>query len=230
MSFGILQQDQIRRRTVRAQVNPLDKSTVISIYPFPIDETKPTISPGRFTIPAGSVTNPTLLVVGPSSWWREIDTQQPLLEIVNSSIQVADSIVRDYCSGIVECNMNDVMPGLFYIEGAVTKADLIKPEIKARLKKAEENQKRWFTALVKLADNLWARTNGNPIAIGDDMRKAAEELALTEKPWLQDFKTIDMVKCVACGSLRNPLFPVCPTCKAVNDVDAVKKMNLTFAS
>ena len=58
------------RRTIRAPINPLDKSTVVSILPKQISERKITIQPGIFEISPGSFDNPAILVVGPSSWWR----------------------------------------------------------------------------------------------------------------------------------------------------------------
>src|SRR6187200_2386767 len=93
--------NQVNRRTIRAPVNSLDKSTVVSILPKRIYETKITIQPGVFEIAPGSMEHPSVLVVGASSWWREVDVDQPLLEIPVSSIQVADSIVKDYCNGLL---------------------------------------------------------------------------------------------------------------------------------
>ena len=104
--------NQANRRTIRAPVNPLDKSTVISILPKPISERKATIQPGMFELPPGTFENPSILVVGTSSWWREVDENQPLLEIPVSSVQVADSIVRDYCNGLLACDMAEKMPGI----------------------------------------------------------------------------------------------------------------------
>src|SRR5687768_8340890 len=94
-----------QRKTIRAAVNPLDKCTVVSIFPKEVNETKPTIQPGFFHVDAGSYEHPSLLVVGPSSWWREFDENQPLTEIPQSSVIVANSIVRDFCIGIPMCDM-----------------------------------------------------------------------------------------------------------------------------
>lgn len=201
-----------KRMTIRAPINPMDKSTVVSIFPKELDEEKHTISPGRFVIPPGSYEKPSLLIVGPSSWWREIDEDQPLLEIPNSSIQVADSIVKDYCNGILACNMSDSMPGLFYIPGEHDKVSLMK-QFMPELVKAAARQKNWYLILVRLADSLWARSNGNPQAISDDMRMAAKELNVHEtKDWMKDHQMADMVRCKACGALKNPLYPVCSSC------------------
>lgn len=219
----------MNRRTVRGPVNPLDKSTIVSIYPKEIDESKPTIQPGRFIIPPGTAETPSLLIVGPSSWWREIDEEQPLLEIPVSSIQIADSVVRDYANGILGCNMSDIMPGLFYIPGQQTVTD-IKKNFSTELNKAIAKQKNWYQLLVKMGDSLWARSNGNPLAISEDMRLAARELNQTTRDWMKDFQMVDMTRCKACGSLMNPLYPVCASCKAINDPLKAKELGITFAS
>lgn len=216
-----------RRRTIRAPVNPLDKSTIVSIFPRDIEEIKHTISPGRFRIPKGSYENPSILVVGPSSWWREIDEDQPLLEIPNSSIQVADSIVRDYCNGLLGYN-DDAMPGIFFIPGELTISE-IRAKHKPLLDKAVIRQKNWYEELIKKGGGDWARTNGNPLTISNDMRLAAAELGRDNLDWMKDFNASDMVRCIACGVLRNPSFPVCQACHAVIDKEKAKILGLEFA-
>jgi hypothetical protein len=219
---------QINRRTIRAPINPMDKSTVVSILPKEIVEVKPTISPGHFVLAPGSFEHPSVLVVGTSSWWREIDEQQPYLEIPVSSIQIADSIIRDYANGILACNMSDQMPGLFYVPGEYT-VEKLKKDHMPLLLAAQAKQRKWFLELVKIADILWSRSNGNPLSISNDARLACRELNITNKPWLGDLQTAELVRCVACGSLRNQNFPICQTCKAIADPELAKKLGLTFA-
>ncbi len=217
MSLGVPGIDYttaLKRRVVRSAPNPQDKSTVVSIYPASIREVKHTIQPGVFEIPPGTYEKPALLVVGTSSWWREIDPEQPLLEIPIPSIQVADSIVKDYANGLFMCNMGDSMPGLFYVPGEIDHAKLLKDH-KARLDDAANKQKTWFQNLVKAADISWSRTNGNPLAISDDMRLAARELKLENKPWMGDFVAATLDPCPACGQLYNSKFPVCLHCKTI---------------
>lgn len=218
----------VKRRTIRAPVNPLDKSTVVSIFPKYILEKKCTIQPGVFELQPGSFDEPTVLVVGPSSWWKEIDENQPLLEIPHSSVQIADSIVKDYCNGLIACDMSGNMPGLFYLPGDWTVAK-IKTEKTIELIAAQTKQKNWYTALVRMADALWSRSNGNPLAISDDMKLAARDLNLVNKEWLKDSMTMDLVRCVACGHLKNPLYPICSNCKAISDPVKAKELGLIFA-
>lgn len=218
----------LKRRTIRAPVNPMDKCTVISIYPKPVHEKKYTIQPGVFDIEPGSYENPAILVVGPSSWWKEIDENQPLLEIPQSSIQIADSIVKDYINGIYGCDMGENMPGLFYLPGALT-VDRIKKDHKAELDEANRKQRNWFMFLVKMADSVWARSNGNPLSIIDDCRIAARELNMINKEWLRDAEAVELVRCKACGHLKNPLYPICPNCKAIDNPERAKELGLIFA-
>jgi len=212
-----------RRQAVRQMVNPLDKCTIFSIYPKRIVEVKHTIEPGRFIIEAGSVKAPTRLVVGPSSWWRDVDETQPLLEIPQSSIIIANSVVRDYCNGLQDCDMSTRMPGLWYEQG-----DLKEP--KAELKGlAQTRQNRWYEELIKTADILWSRTNQNPLAISDDAKLAAQELGLKEKPWLKDYNTLQLVNCPMCGHLRSPEYPMCPNCRYIVDEAMANKLGIRFA-
>lgn len=205
----------INRRTQRAPTNPMDKATVVSIFPIELNETKCTMQPGTFIVPPGAYDKPQCLVVGPSSWWREIDPEQPLLEIPVASILVADSIVRDYCVGLLGCNMGDTMPGLFYIPGEVTPAKMLK-EYKNLLDIANAKQNRWFEELVKMADIAWARTQGNPLSINEINKIAAKSLGYDDREWLRNYQAVNMIRCFACGTMKNPTFPVCPSCRAID--------------
>ncbi len=97
------------------------------------------------------------------------------------------------------------------------------------LGKAIAAQKLYYAELVKLADSLWARTNGNPLSISDDARLAAKKLGFENKPWMKDFAAVQMTNCKACGHMVNPIFPVCPNCKNVIDVNKAKEIGIQFA-
>src|SRR3970282_214496 len=155
------------RTAQRAAVNPLDVSTLMSVYPRDINVENVTIQPGKFSIPTGNYEKPSMVVIGPSSWWKDVGEDQPLLEIPVSSVVIADSVVNDWSKSLL----------------AIGSVEL-KTKYKNHLDKAVANQKRWFGALVQMADTLWSRTNGNPLGISDDMRLAARELGLNTKEWL----------------------------------------------
>lgn len=220
--------NQTKRRLIRSEPNPLDKSTVVSIFPKDIFERKATLYPGEFYVKAGTYDKPSFLVVGSSSWWRSDAMSDVDLEIPNHSIQVAKSIVNDYCSALLEYNPDGAMPGLFYIPGAVSIVEL-KAKYKNQLDAANDRQRNWYKKLIGLADINWARSNGNPLSIDDNCRLAAQELGIKDKPWMQDFRTFEMIPCISCGNLRNTQYPVCPHCKAIVDKAKFDELKLGFA-
>src|SRR5438132_961205 len=112
------------KRLIRAQKNPMDKCTIVSIFPKEIYQKNPTVEPGKFRIKSGTYENPAILVIGSSSWWKYVDEDQPMLEIPVSSIMMANSVIRDYCNGLLACNMSDTMPGLFFVLGEHTVIDI----------------------------------------------------------------------------------------------------------
>lgn len=232
-----------RFNPVRAPVNPLDKHTIVSVYCKPVPAVKCTITPGYFYVPAAKDDDIALLVVGTSSWFKEIDPEQPPVEIPVPSGTVANSIIDDFCNGLVGCNMNDKMPGFFKVPGpanmvqatefkdsdyALLKAT-IKKEFAAEINAARIRQKAWFEELIQIADVSWARTNGNPLSVSDDSRLAAEKLGRKNKPWMQDFVSYAMVACPACGALRNEAFPICGSCKTVVDPKKFAELGLQVA-
>lgn len=219
-----------KRTTIRAEVNPMDKCTIFSIFPKDIDEVKHTIQPGFFHIDKGSYEKPSRMVVGPSSWWRDIDFEQPLIEIPVSSLQVANSFIRDWANGLLACNMSDSMPGLFFVPGDIPISEIVKGKYTEALEIANTKQRSWFKALVEMADMLWAKSNGNPIVIAQTMRLAAEELGIMDKEWMANQRAADMIRCIACGSFRNPSFPICSTCHTVVDRELAKKLNLELTT
>lgn len=221
--------DLVSQSTKRAPVNPLDKSTIFSICPMEVNDRKPTIFPGYFHIDKGSVENPSRLVVGPSSWWKYVDENQPMLEIPTSSIVMAESVINDFCNGLLGCNMSDSMPGFMYIPGDIT-VEKLKKEYTKEFDNLIAKQRNWFLSLVKKGDIDWSRTGGNPLAISDDMRMAAKQLGLESKDWMQNFQAMEMVRCIACGNMRNPLFPMCANCHTVVDMDLAKKLKLDISA
>lgn len=217
-----------RKKTIRSTPNPLDKCTVVSIYPRDIKEHKVSIQPGYFFIPKGTIEKPSVLVMGPSSWWREIDEFQPLFEVTHSSIQMANALINDYTLGMLGVKDN-AKPGLFFVQGAHTSNEILKNYTK-ELESARLRQQNYYLNLIKMADTGWAKSNGNPLTIGDDMRMAAIELNLRNKDWMADFQSMEMIRCSACGFMRNPLYPMCGNCKTIVDVEKAKQLGLIIPS
>jgi len=214
------------RPTIRGPVNPLDRSTIVSVYNKQIIEQKPTIQPGIFILERGTYEKPSLTIIEPSSWWKDVDIQQPLLEIPMGSVVIAESVVKDYCNGLFACNMSDCMPGIFFVPGVINELQLkTDATLKAQLAKAKDKQDKWYTLLVKFADSFWAVTKGNPLSIMDDMIIAAKELGL-DKEWAKAHVIRELIRCIACGNLRNPTYPRCNHCLEYVDKPLAIKLGL----
>ncbi len=217
----------LNRMTVRAEVNPLDKASIVSIFPFDIHEVIHTIQPSSYFIPKGSIEKPTIVVIGGASWWREINEDEPLLEIPVPAITVAKNLVDNWVSGLLDVQFGLQQPGVFAIPGVVTEK-VLRENYRDALAAAETKQKEWMLALIKSADKDWARSNGNPLSVNDLSRHAARTLNI-EKPWIKDYQAAALVNCVACGSLRNPVYPICPSCRNIVDAELAKKLGIKAA-
>lgn len=217
----------------RRAVNPLDKCTIISAYPRDIKETKPTIFPGEFTVPAGKTNGEfSVTVIEPSSWFKETDPDQPPIEIPVGSTQLAESIIIDYCNSLVKAVIGVAQPALFFIPGEHDFEGV--KDYKSRdgitfynlMDRAIGLQKNWFRELVRMADIDWARASGNPMSIMDLSKMAAFELNMKDKPWLSEFKAIHMVNCQACGTMVNPGYPRCAHCGHINDKAKARELGI----
>ncbi len=221
--------EHMKSKLVVSPKNPLDVSTIISMYPRGFTEKKQ-MMPEWYHIPAGSYEVPSFVVVhGASSYLEMRDTQQTI-EVPISSISVAESIIRDWMIGILEVQLGHAQPGVFFLPGEWKLDKLKKDEDATKIfERVNQMQRNWFLALVNLADSFWAKSNGNPNAISDLFRVAAEVIQIKGKPWMQNFQAVRMQNCPACGHMIMPGFPVCSNCKVVVDREVFDKLGLSFS-
>ena len=209
----------------RTPASTLDVYTIVSIFPKKIVEKKVTLDPGEFIIEPGTYEKPSVLTVTSAVYWNRFSSEMDPAEITTPAIMIANSVVSDYVNTMVGARPGECGPGLFYVEGKKTSEDIKKHHVK-ELDAAKARQDTWYRIMVEAADGLWARSNGNPVAIPKDSRLAAQELKLKDKPWMQDFNTLQMIACINCGNLRNPAYPSCPHCRQVVDPALYKKLGL----
>lgn len=202
------------RQPMKMPVNPLDQATIVNIFPQKITDVKYTVFPGIFRIPEGRKDNPGILNLGTSSTWKDVGPDQELIEIPIAATVMANSIIEDWSKGLLAYDRNERMPGLFWIPGKLDKEQVLSNHQK-EIEIADFKQRNWYQAQIKMADVLWARTQGNPLSISNHARLAAQELGLKNKPWMQDFNTFEMLNCPMCGEMYNPAYPMCKNCKTI---------------
>lgn len=203
----------------------MSKSTVVSIVPFPILETKPGIYPGIFRIPASKNGIPEILVIGDSIYHVEVDENRTIT-VTSQSESIARSIVNDYVSSNLAFSLEDnAFPGIFWIPG-VSDLNSILVTYSERLEQARVSQNNWFTKLVQSADDDWEKTRQHK-AISNMSRYAARALNL-DRPWLINIPqaplVVESVKCVACDSSVSPVAIVCPNCKCILNMEKYKTL------
>ena len=226
-----------RRVLYQLPRNPADKCTIVSVFPKKIEENKPTVFPGNYVIPAAENGDFSLLVIEGASYYQQSAIEKmPPTEIQINSAQLADSIVNDYLSATWLAIRGQRGPGVFWIPGAFDKKTILNyvhsdgRKFTQMRQDAENQQKRWFTEVINFADEAWARTNGNPKAIMEDARIAAEILGVSStKPWMNNVIASQLEHCPSCGEMINVSFPVCKFCHAVIDPAKAKELNLIFA-
>lgn len=216
--------------------NPLDKTTIVSVYPREIVDTKPTLFPSRFVIPPARDGGFVLKIIEGASYFipSQIENQAPT-EVQVNSMMLAESILHD---SIPSMNLvtNVCRPGVFALPGIwnnTTVLTYVHPDgrnFNELLIQAREWQQNYWSAVMNEADYFWASTNGNPKSIPEDAKLAARILGIEKtKPWMNNVIASELVNCKACGEMINPTFPVCKFCHAITDEKRAKELNIQFA-
>ena len=199
-------------------------ATVISIVPLPINEFKPGVVPGTFKIPAAVNGEPSILVIGDSVsiLWNVIDDPKGTrkIRLPHSSAEMAKSIVDDFINSFIgvgeECH-----PGLMWKDGSYD-LKTAKSKFSSELNYLKIVQDIWFTKLLKMADDDWARYHQHR-AISDIQRVAANCLN-QDREWAKMGSDVILDKCPGCGSPTNRQYAVCPNCKAILNEEQYKKL------
>ena len=218
--------------------NPMDKSTIVSVFPKEIVEDKPTIFPGHFVIPAAVEGDFSLLVIDGSSYYSPSTIERmPPTEIQVNSAALAKAVVDDYLSATWLAAKGVRGPGVFWIPGAYDRVSILKYKDAdgrtfGQLKEIAENQQKiWFGMVMDFADEIWARSNGNPRGIPDDAKIAAHYLGVAStKPWMENTVASVLEHCPSCGEMINLSYPTCKFCHAIVNTAKAKELNLVFAT
>jgi hypothetical protein len=205
-----------------------DVCTIVSIVPFLINEFKPGIYPGRFTIqPCLDSKRPETLIVGSSVHFIQQyngDEEMPPVVVKTTCKDIATSVVNDYLRGQMDANP-DCHPGLSFVRDKISTEELIQ-NYKPLLAELSRKQLKWFGKLVERADNDWNRYKRHSV-VSDNQRFACRALGM-EKEWLTVDSNDVPIKCPACFSLCNKAAIVCANCRCVLDQEKFKK--LAFAA
>jgi hypothetical protein len=191
-----------------------DASTVFSIVPFAISESKPGIYPGIFNIPACmDEQEPTRLCIDkPSKHMMMVGGKKDPIAIDTPSYELARSVVDDFLSDQI-FSSPEAHPGLIWIQG-----ELSVNEFKTKYMREHvdmiKTQDRWFLKIISETDQDWNKTHNLRVA-SNQARFAARKFGL-DKEWLRDEQiALEHDVCPACSTKNPPRNVICMNCKCV---------------
>lgn len=198
-----------------------DKSTIISLIPFPINEIKPGLYPGHFQIPAAKEDDFEILTVEKSVHYVYLDMDRGSLSVPTTSSDVAKSICEDYKSAKLGYILGHSEPGIFHIEGEYKDKKAILAIAKDKIEHARALQRNWYVKLVEIADDEWAKYRSNK-SISDTQRFAAKSLGL-DREWNVEAKAEANRFCPACRAVIVDGASICGNCRTIIDPEAYAK-------
>jgi hypothetical protein len=205
-----------------------DFSTIVSIVPVEIREFKPGLYPGQFNIDACDDPRvPVLYRVAGSKQMISVAGHREPIAMDTPSKTIARAIVTDYIGAHLFAT-GDASPGLAFVTGDRSREEILK-DFPSLLPTLVRQQRLWFTALIKMADNDWNRYH-NHKAISELSKIACRAIGL-ERDWLIDNLTPEMqFKCKACRQMLEVGQLVCHHCRAIQDVVAAEAAGIKFAA
>lgn len=202
-----------------------DVSTVISLLPVPIDESKPGLLPTQYVLK--SVKNPMedleVLHVFRARFPVYLDENRPALVVPAPSDTVADSICRDYKAGMGQYVEGVAEPGLFWARGFFKETD-VRQKLSEELYRARTLQTQWFKLLVEVADDDWGQYHMRKM-ISTIQRRACDALKL-DREWNSDREiaaNLAMKPCPFCRAEVHPEAIICLHCRGILNMDRYKK-------
>ena len=200
------------------------KSTLVSVLPFALNESKPTLYPGEYHIPAAKYPDGIeTLVIADAHGLLYLDADRGSLRVNIASEEVAKSIVDDYIRSVLAIDTHQ-RPGIFYLVGDYNSTEVAEEQAEA-LNKAHEYQRNWFQALVRIADDDWSKFHQHKI-ISNIQRVAAQCLNLSRE-WLTLIPSESQL-CPMCRIVVDPLAVLCMNCKTVLNPEKYKEYKVRF--
>lgn len=204
------------------------KVTIVSTLPLEINESKPGLIPGTFIIPPAKKDDFNILTIDDCYVIHlNPNPDMPNMSVPEPAERVAKAIVRDYrdsaqgTSSTANADGSMAIPGMFYLTGEVSKAE-IKTTHKKLLDAAFKNTQAWFMNLVAAADDEWVKSKQRRMIL-DLARVAANNLGL-EREWNYDMLSNQSMTCPFCRSNIHPESVKCANCNEVVNVAAYEKM------
>lgn len=211
-----------------------DVSTLISIMPIGISESKPGLIPGEYKI--NGVKDPSrevkTLLVARARFPVYIDENRPALIVPEPSDRVCEAICRDFKVGIMGYEPGRAEPGLTWVTGEFSPR-MIEDQLATEMIHLRANQLMWFQNIVSLADDDWQKYHMRRMI--SSLQRLACSLLKLEREWnIEDEigkqAETGMTPCKFCRQLIHFEAIVCPHCSGILNMERYKKEFVSAAT
>lgn len=198
-------------------------STLVSFSKTGIREVLPGMQIANYSLDAGGKEGIVLHVQDSHYYKPDLDGKQDRVFV--PSAQIAESLVRMHITSQLEYKELEQHPAVFAIPDRELTVEQVKKEFAQKILEALKCQRKWYIALVRIADDDWARLKRHSM-ISEVQRIAARELGL-KREWLVVTDEETKLGCPFCGTnLLDPEAPICPTCGKVHNPQRLKDIEL----
>lgn len=200
-------------------------SSVVSFSRLEIFETLPGMEIATYRLAPSIGMTPTILYVSDTYYYKpDIDGKQDRVFV--PSKQVAESIVHMNITSQLGYRV-DAHPAVFAVPEQEVNTKYVINELRSKTDEMLKRQRKWFAALIKMADDDWQIAHRHGM-ISDIQRKAAREAGL-QREWLltidDEMEAVKKIECPFCGQgLLNPDAPICPSCQKVHNPVKMKEV------
>ena len=201
-------------------------SSLVSYSRRHIHEEIPGLLNAIFDLPPAMGDIPTIMHIDDSAYYKpDLDGNQDKIRV--SSEEIVRSLVHMHTTSQLAWNI-DQHPALFCLPNEQVTLETLRNRHAEKIEEALRKQRKWFRALVQIADDDWQQLRRHNM-ISDIQRTAARELGLTRE-WLltiEDEENTVKEACPFCGTgLLDPSAPICPTCGKIHNPAKLRELEL----
>lgn len=205
------------------------KATLVSLAPYSIRETRPSIVPYEYMLPASDGKMPSVLVITHGKSALYLVGRPDTFPVPVPVEELAEDLVKGHLTSQIDYS-EDSHPAFFWVPGDLTPSKVL-VEHSAIVKLHINRQINWYMKLVRSADDDWSK-NHMRRSISDKHILAAQKLGL-KKEWAEAFTApeppIELRDCPYCYFKVPVKASICMNCKSPLDEANIKKLNPSAA-
>lgn len=201
------------------------KVTLVSLAPYPIKETRPSMVPFEYVLSASDGKTPSVLVIDNSVSALYLVGRPDTFPVPIPAEDLAEDLVKNHLTSQIEYS-EDSHPAFFWLPGNLSPSEVLNKHAEA-VKFYINKQVAWFVKLDRTASDEWNKTHQRKL-ISDKHILAAQKLGV-KREWAEVVTaspelTIELMDCPFCFTKVQVRASICFNCKS-SLVDGGKKIS-----